>query len=120
MKNKLTIIILIAFLTIDMLHYFIFRLNPEYPIYGEGHYESNGIAYIKWGLCLLGIIGAVLYKKKGSHYLLMLASIGMIIIFFMAGPLSYFLLMFSAVSFWVLLFIGLYLLIINGKKIIKS
>lgn len=120
-KNKVIYIIIIIFLIVDVLHYFAIRMNPEYSNITEAFYENNQTTFIKWGLCLLSVIGLFfLEKQKIASYLLMIVSIGMIWLFIVDGPLNHLLLWYSTISLWILGILGVYLLYLSGKKILNK
>lgn len=120
-KNKAIYIIIIIFLIVDVLHYFAIRMNPEYSNITEAFYENNQTTFIKWGLCLLSVIGLfLLEKQKTASYLLMIVSIGMIWLFIVDGPLNHLLLWYSTISLWILGILGVYLLYLSGKKILNK
>ncbi len=121
MKIKTLNIIIIIFLIVDVLHYFVVRMNPQYSNITEAFYESNKTTFIKWGLCLLSILGlSLLEKQKTAFYLIIIASIGMIWLFIVDGPLNHLLLWYSAISLWILGILGIYLLYLSGKKILAK
>ncbi|MCK0115028.1 MULTISPECIES: hypothetical protein [Gelidibacter] len=120
-KNKVIYIIIIIFLLVDVLHYFAIRMNPEYSNITEAFYENSQTTFIKWGLCLLSVIGLFfLEKQKIASYLLMIVSIGMIWLFIVDGPLNHLLLWYSTISLWILGILGVYLLYLSGKKILNK
>lgn len=112
MKKKIKIISLIIFclLLIDILHYFVVRINPEYSDYSESFYESDNMTYIKWGLLLVSLIGLRFLRRTNiALFLIGLSGMGMVVFFFIDGPLSHFLKTYSSVYFWILLIGGVYL-----------
>ncbi len=121
MKIKALNIIIIIYLIVDVLHYFTIRINPEYSNITEAFYESNQTTFIKWGLCLLSVIGLfLLEKQKATSYVLIIASISMIWLFIVDGPLNHLLLWYSTISLWILGVLGVYLLYLSGKKILNK
>lgn len=119
-KNKAMGIIVIIFLIVDVLHYFIIRMNPEYSNITEAFYESNQTTFIKWALYILSIIGLIFKKQKTASYLVVIASIGMIWLFIVDGPLNHLLLWYSTISLWILGILGVYLLYLSGKKVLNK
>ena len=120
-KAKLLALIFGIFFVVDVIHYFLLRMNPKYPDITEAFYETNQTTFIKWGLCALGIIGLMLVRNsKAGFYLLILISIVMIWLFITAGPLNHLLLWYSAVSLWILGILGVYLFFLSSKKILHK
>ncbi|MFC5047425.1 hypothetical protein ACFSTE_07145 [Aquimarina hainanensis] len=120
-KTRLINIIIIVFLFIDIVHFFIERMNPEYSDITEAFYESNRTTFIKWGLCLLGLLGLFMLKKqKTAQYLLAIVSIGMMWLSITDGPLNHLLLWYSAISLSILGFLGIYLMYFSGRKILNK
>jgi len=118
-KIKVLNIVLVIYLIVDVLHFFIYRYNSVKTNLMEGMHEISRTTFIKWGICLLSIIGLLLFKKqKIAPYLLVITSIVMIWLFIVDGPLNHLLLWYSTISLWVLGIVGIYLLFISGKKIL--
>ena len=119
-KIRILNIVLVVFLIIDVLHFFLYRFNNVKSDLMEGVHEISRTTFIKWGLCLLGIVGLLFFKKqKIASYLLAVVSIGMIWLFIVDGPLSHLLLWYSTISLWILGVLGVYLLFFSGKKVFK-
>lgn len=114
--NKILLYGLIIFIAIDLIHYFLIRMN--HVLITESYYESKEITFIKLLLCVLALLGLVFSNKnKASSYLTLVASFGMIYLFLFKGPLHYFFLWYSTISLWVLFFLGLYLLYTSIREI---
>lgn len=119
-KIKLINAFIFIYIMVDILHFFIFRLNTNIEI-SEAYYESNEMTYIKIGLCLLSLLGLFLIKKsRYANYLILLSSIGMILLFWTDGPLRHLLQWYSAISIWVLFFLGIYLLFLSLKHVTNN
>jgi hypothetical protein len=95
MKNKRVSLVIgvltLLYLTIDIFHFFLFRLEPVYPTFTEAFYESIIVSIIKWVLCVLIIAGLVLDKKDKalSFYLIFVSIIGIALLFILKGQLNY-------------------------------
>ncbi len=82
---------IIVYLVIDIIHFFIFRINPLYPSFTEAFYESHFISYIKWVLSVIILI-SLRFDSKGwrhSFYSMFISSIGIILLFILKGQLMF-------------------------------
>ena len=116
--NILLVSIFAVYLIVDVVHFLMFRLDPEYFPLMSGFYENHVLSFIKWGLCLLIIISIYLDRnsRKISFYFILFSVIGILTLFALKGQWNN-LLMGSLVFKLGILEIGALLLIIRLKKL---
>jgi hypothetical protein len=86
-----SIILIISYLIIDILHFVLYRVSPNYPTFTEAFFESTIISIIKWILSIFILIGVLLDKKsrKISFYIISTSTIGIILLFFLKGQFNH-------------------------------
>lgn len=117
MKRNRIKIVLILYILLDIVHYFSFRMSPNYSAFTEAFYETCFTSIIKWILCLVALILMYLPHKKLFSYLLAIIAILMIYFSITRGSLNYILLWYSSISLWILGFIGVFFLYFSSKML---
>jgi len=94
-KNKvialLASVFVLVYLIVDVLHFFTYRIDPVYPTFTEAFYESIIVSLVKWGFCIIILVGYFLDKRnrKLSFYFLFVSAIGIALLFILKGQLMY-------------------------------
>ncbi|MEP1779323.1 MAG: hypothetical protein ABJH72_17440 [Reichenbachiella sp.] len=83
-------LVLAAYLLTDIVHFFNNRIDVIYPSYAEAVYESHELSYIKWVLCIIGIIVIIGMTNLKSYSKATLWGISLmtILIYFFKGKFS--------------------------------
>jgi hypothetical protein len=84
-------ILTISYLVFDLIHFFMYRIDPVYPSFTEAFYESIYISFFKWGICISIIYGLFLDFKQNklSFFILHSGAICIILLFIIKGQLFY-------------------------------
>lgn len=111
-KHFIIGIIFLSYFIFDIIHFFIFRMAPDYPLFSN-YYENKVLSFLKWSFCIMVLIsiGLNIQNNKYSFYLIIISSIGIIMLFIFKGRWNN-LLMGSLVQKIGLLEIGAILIII--------
>ncbi len=110
--------IFIIYLFVDVVHFLMFRLEPEYFPLMSGFYENHVLSFIKWFLCLLVITSIYLDRKKIkiSFFFIIISIAGILTLFILKGQWNN-LIKGSLLFKLGILEIGAFLLIILAKKL---
>ena len=94
----------------DFIHliYLYFNNNVNINFLNEAYCEPIKITWIKWAL-LISVILLLNFKTKIYHYLILLLSLGIIILFIKEGPLRHILCLYDSIIYWIIFLLALIL-----------
>lgn len=95
MKNNkialLASVFVLVYIIVDAFHFITYRIHPVYPTFTEAFYESISVSIVKWGFCIIILVGYFLDKRNRalSFYLFFMSAVGITILFVLKGQLMY-------------------------------
>ena len=84
-------IIFLLYFVIDIVHFFMFRINYQEQGLMEGYYENKILSFMKWIFCILILTPWMINikMKKLSFYFVFISTIGIIMLFILKGKWNY-------------------------------
>ena len=79
----ITIFLSVLYLTVDVFHYFLFRLNYDSMNSGiiwEAFYEADCISYLRWGILMSFLLFLKLFRNNTIYYSIIQLAISCLII----------------------------------------